>query len=461
MVLLYKQDLIETAVQQSHDAVVITTADLEYPGPTIVFVNEAFTKLTGYAPEEIIGRSPRILQGPKTSRSILDMLREHLSNGRPYLGETVNYRKDGTEFFTEWHITPVRDSEGTVTHFFSIQRDISNRKSAEEHLLESEEWYSNLFENNRSVMLIIDPDAMRFVDANPSACSFYGYSRDELNGMRCPDLTVLPEETIRGNLDRARQRQQEHFFLKHRLKSGEIRDVEVYMSPLRVQGRQLLYSTVRDITEGVRARELLRETEERYQTIIDEAPISIIVMDRDFVIRYVNNYHIHTFARDKVGTEYFIGKRLTDLPPVVKYGDSSQLELLMKGEKIEMKGVFIPEFSGGHSGYVNVKGVPVLKDGDVIGSMLLMEDVTELKRMEDALSRQTDRQRDPTRRQDPCISQLRRTAHPGRPVHGPCASFRRNGNGKGDRRLLHPCPFQPEEQAFHRPGLHGPDGVSL
>lgn len=88
--------------------------------------------MTGYSREEVIGKSPRILQGPKTDRKVLDELRRCLENGEPFFGETINYRKDGSEYYLEWHISPVRDAAGKITHFVSVQRDISERKRAEE-----------------------------------------------------------------------------------------------------------------------------------------------------------------------------------------------------------------------------------------------------------------------------------------------------------------------------------------
>lgn len=128
---LEKLLLLETAVEQADDAILITTAELDLPGPQIVFINPAFTKMTGYTPAEIIGQTPRILQGEKTDRDVLDRLRGQLGQGEPFYGEAINYRKDGSEYFLEWHIAPVRDGDGNVTHFVSIQRDATDRKKAE------------------------------------------------------------------------------------------------------------------------------------------------------------------------------------------------------------------------------------------------------------------------------------------------------------------------------------------
>jgi len=111
-----KLRLLEAAVQQATDAIVITTGQLEYPGPHIVYVNAAFTTLTGYTAAEVIGQTPRILHGPQTERAVLDQVRRTLQASQPFFGEVTNYRKDGTPYTLEWHMAPVRAESGEITH---------------------------------------------------------------------------------------------------------------------------------------------------------------------------------------------------------------------------------------------------------------------------------------------------------------------------------------------------------
>ncbi len=129
-------NLLETAVSQAKEAVLITSARLDRPGPEILFVNPAFCEMTGYRQEEILHKTPRILQGPKSDRTMLQRLRETLARGQPFSGETVNYRKDGSEYYVEWDITPIRGVGGEVSHFLSIQRNVTARKLAENQLQE-------------------------------------------------------------------------------------------------------------------------------------------------------------------------------------------------------------------------------------------------------------------------------------------------------------------------------------
>jgi PAS domain S-box-containing protein len=130
--------LLSSALQQTSESVVITDADLDLPGPRIVFVNPAFSKMTGYTAEEVIGKNPRILQGPKSNRALLGLLREKLTRGESFEGETVNYRKDRTEFPIEWQIAPVKNTNGKTEHYVAIQRDITQRKLVEAQLIQSQ-----------------------------------------------------------------------------------------------------------------------------------------------------------------------------------------------------------------------------------------------------------------------------------------------------------------------------------
>ncbi len=124
--------VLESAVEHAHDVVLITDANLlDEPGPRVLYVNEAFERMTGYNRAEIVGQSPRILQGPKTSRKTLDFLREKLAAWETVQVELLNYRKDGSEFWVELNIRPVSNQEGCHTHWVAIQRDITERKQAE------------------------------------------------------------------------------------------------------------------------------------------------------------------------------------------------------------------------------------------------------------------------------------------------------------------------------------------
>lgn len=121
---------LREAIKESDFSVVITTDELEPPGPVFVHVNDAFTRMTGYTREELLGATPRILQGPETDRAVLNRLKSNLRAGDSFEGRAWNYRKDGTPYLVEWTITRLRhDGEGH-DYFFSVQQEITDLDSA-------------------------------------------------------------------------------------------------------------------------------------------------------------------------------------------------------------------------------------------------------------------------------------------------------------------------------------------
>ena len=104
----YSNDTIKL-LESMTQSIMITGPELDSPGPYIIYVNKAFEDMTDWGREEIIGKNPRFLQGSKTDLSIFRNLRDTISKGAVWEGSTINYKKDGTEFYMEWSIAPVFD----------------------------------------------------------------------------------------------------------------------------------------------------------------------------------------------------------------------------------------------------------------------------------------------------------------------------------------------------------------
>ncbi|MBL8908637.1 MAG: PAS domain S-box protein [Rhizobiales bacterium] len=125
-------------LEAASESILITTADLDRPGPEIVYVNPAFEIMTGWTAAEVIGNSPRFLQGEKTDHAKFAGMRETLEAGQRWEGQAVNYRKDGTQFIMEWSITPLRTKAGRITHFVAVQRDVTARVEAERRVAQAQ-----------------------------------------------------------------------------------------------------------------------------------------------------------------------------------------------------------------------------------------------------------------------------------------------------------------------------------
>ncbi|WP_420456897.1 PAS domain S-box protein [Rubrivirga sp.] len=128
--------LLAAAVEQAAEPIVVTDVGLDEPSPRILYANAAHARTFGYTVSEILGQSPRMFQGSKTERAVLDRVRARLEAGEAVQAETVNYRKDGSEFVLQWEIAPVRDEDGVLVNWVGTQRDVTEQRRLEREILE-------------------------------------------------------------------------------------------------------------------------------------------------------------------------------------------------------------------------------------------------------------------------------------------------------------------------------------
>ncbi|MFZ3583191.1 GGDEF domain-containing protein [Loktanella sp. DJP18] len=134
-----RMEIVQSAlldlIEATNDAIVITSAEeIERPGPLIVHANTAFCRISGYALEEVLGKSPRVLQGPGTCPLALGRIAASLRAGQECQEELLNYAKDGTPYWLDIHIVPLRDEMGVIRYFGAIERDVTGKRTAVEQL---------------------------------------------------------------------------------------------------------------------------------------------------------------------------------------------------------------------------------------------------------------------------------------------------------------------------------------
>ena len=151
---------------------------------------------------------------------------------------------------------------------------------------EGENKYRSLFYDNKSVMFLVNPKTGDIVDANKSACLFYGYSFKQITSLKVSQINTLSEEEIKVEMNKSLKAKKQKFSFKHRLANGVIRDVEVYSGKVSLSGTELLYSTVHDVTE----RKLAKAKVYKLTASIEQSPLSVVITDLNGVIEYVNPY---------------------------------------------------------------------------------------------------------------------------------------------------------------------------
>lgn len=169
----------KSVLDQTNDVVIITDIEpIDEPfGPKILYVNQSFTTLTGYTQEEIVGKTPRVLQGDKTDKNTLKRIRDALIKKEPVHAELLNYAKDQTEYWFDFTIIPIKDSKGYVKYFAAIERDITERKKMED----AQAMLSALVEFSDEAIIGKNLDGTIF-SWNEAATNLYGYTEKESIG---------------------------------------------------------------------------------------------------------------------------------------------------------------------------------------------------------------------------------------------------------------------------------------
>jgi len=229
----------------------------------IIWVNPAFTRLTGYPASEVIGENPRFLRSGLHDSAFYQKLWNTILSREVWQGEIVNRRKDGTLYTEEMTITPVCDAQGTLSHFIAIKQDVTARKQAERALRLTQ--FS--VERASDGIYWMDPQG-RIVYANEAACRSLGRSREELLALSIPDIDPMIRKVGWGTAwEDVKAQGSRVLVTQHQTKEGRTFPVEVTATYLEFDGKEYSFAYARDITERLRAEEALRESEERYRML--------------------------------------------------------------------------------------------------------------------------------------------------------------------------------------------------
>ena len=287
--------LRERALAASTNSIVI--ADALQPDLPIIYVNAAFTMMTGYNVEEVIGRNCRFLQGPDTDPDAVAVIRQAVRAGHATETTLLNYRKDGTTFWNTLTLAPVHDAQGRVTHFVCVQRDVTAAKLAEaeqratsEHL----QFQANVIERINDAVIVTDSE-WRIKVWNKMAEQMYGWSAVDAIGRTMQEVTQIHE-----CLDDTSCENAEVVLLQKGLWQGEAIQtnrvgneviVDASIQVIRDEDEHItgIVAINRDISERIQARAALRESDQRTADILASISDGFVALDNDLCFTYVNS----------------------------------------------------------------------------------------------------------------------------------------------------------------------------
>jgi PAS domain S-box-containing protein len=250
-----------------------------------VYASPKVIQLLGYAPDEVLGKTPFDFMPPAEAARVQKTFDGIMRNPGPFHNiENVNVCKDGALRVLESSGVPIYDMEGRFTGFRGIDRDVTERKRAEESLRESEERFSRLSAATFEGIGISEQGII--IDANAQLEKMMGFGPGEMIGMNIMDMAApQSRKSVSQEMKTKMEGAYEHLAIR---KDGSIFPVEVRAGIIPYKGKTARVSAIRDITERKQAEEALRQSESKYRSIVLAAPVGVgVVTDR--VFREVND----------------------------------------------------------------------------------------------------------------------------------------------------------------------------
>jgi diguanylate cyclase (GGDEF)-like protein/PAS domain S-box-containing protein len=376
--------LFASVMANAKDSVLVTEAepiDLASGGPRILYVNEAFTAMTGYSPGEAIGSTPRMLQSPRTDRDELDRLRRALVAWEPVEVELLNVRKDGSEFWVQFIVVPVADEAGWYTHWVSIQRDVTGRRRRMDELRE-------MVRGTSEVVLLVDLDGT-IRARSPAADRTLAVNGRDLIGVGVVDF-VAPEQrgALRealGSLARPDGVDVTLEILLNTTSGGRWFNAAARLARVDDTGTMVVITAV-DVTERREQRAALRQARERFRGAFSDAPIGMAVHAPDGALLGVNAQLSRLLGRDE---QTLLTMSLDDLV----HPDDRQESRAERGQ-VSAGSVSVARretrllHADGRTVGVMLSSSIVRRDADSVELVVHVEDISERKALEARLTHQ-------------------------------------------------------------------------
>jgi PAS domain S-box-containing protein len=369
------------AIEQTVEAIVITDV-----AANILYVNPAFTRITGYSSEEVMGKTPNILKSGIHDAAFHENIWRTIRAGEVWSGELINRRKDGSLFAEEATITPLRDAEGTLTGYIAIKQDVTERQAAEK----AQKFLASIVDYSEDAIIGRTPDGI-IVSWNRGAETLFGYRAEEIIGRNIAILaTPEAESMVNGVIERVRRGELVPTFDGSAVtKDGRRIEISASVSPVKDgQGNLVAVASIlRDITERKRAE----DARAFLVAVVESSDDAIVAVSRDNKILGWNKG-----AQDIYGytAEEVLGKSNRIFVPSDRMEEFEKIfEKVLSEEKV-IRFESVRHRKDGEKVELALAYSPIRNpQGTVIGVSAIVRDVTQAKATQKALDEANERYR--------------------------------------------------------------------
>jgi len=372
------ENLYRTLIEKSQDGVAISQDG------RILLANQAFCDLLGYEMGEMLKTEPESLLAPTDKEMVLDLHYKRLKGESSSMKYPAKFlHKSGKEIILELNAATVLMNGKNAS--FVTMRDITERSKMEEALKTSEDKYRKLFEAEMDAIFLIDIEDGQIIEANPAASTIYGYSHDELLKLKNTDLSAEPEKTYSA----MKQKQGLVPIRNHRKKNGTVFSVELSAGFTIFNGKNVQIVTARDITERIEMQKALKESESKYKTLVENSLDGILII-RDNKILFANL----TLCRmlDYNDSELYTIPSVNIIHPDDRHKAFDIAEKRKSGDFSTFNEIFRMLTKKGETKECDTSSTLIEYDGSW-ASFFTVHDITESKRMQNALKESEEKYR--------------------------------------------------------------------
>jgi PAS domain S-box-containing protein len=301
--------MFSLAVEQSPASIVITDIS-----GTIEYVNPRFCKITGYSYEEAIGKNPRILKSGVFSKEHYEELWNTIASGNEWRGEMHNRKRNGELYWEFASISPIKNPSGKITHYLAVKEDITERKIAEQKLLESESFQRVLLENIAVGVLIVDPQTRLVENINNFGANLIGTDKKNIIGKKCHQFVCPSMENQCPICDLHMEVDNSDKILIRA--DGEQLPILKTVKKVVIKGKEVLLESFVDISMQKKAQQALRENEQLLHSVLQSQKEMICRFKQDTTLTYVNKSYCTLYNKK---SEELLGTKWIELVPITDH----------------------------------------------------------------------------------------------------------------------------------------------